>query len=273
MLYELYDHFYRPLNEFIRNGCAAIDARIGVSDRVEGSSNAVLVYHSVGESERDLYGNISVDRFRSDLTRLSDEFELVDLPKVLTSVDSSSQRVAITFDDGYRNFFSNALPVIREFDVPVTMFVTGAHIGDRDSTAIDEAHNITTDGSVMMSMTQLAELVEDPLVTLGNHTYTHPHLTNKTLGDIRTEIETGKRFLETNLDIPVDRFSYPYGNFDEEIASLVGEYHELAVTTHQGLIRPDTDRLVIPRIHGHNRQSRMFWELCWWSDRLRLPEL
>jgi len=215
-----------------------------------GDSNKVLRFHSVGGG---YYDDISPDRFRRTIEYLHSRFDLVDLPEVLS--EDGGKRVALTFDDGYRDFHRNVLPVLREYDAPATVFVLADAIDDPDY-----AHNDRYDYEYM-TRDQLAELVDDPLVTIGNHTASHPKLGEVSPDRLEPEILGAKRRLESSLGVDVERFCFPYGSVSERAIDLVRRDHAIGVTTRgrRDAIGSDTDPALVPRINGANP----FWEVQW----------
>ena len=101
----------RLLRSGVSNALALGEHRLGFSRWLPNASNAILTYHSVGDPGK--YGNVSPERLRRDLRYLIEAFEVVDLPDVLRAPTSGSKRVAVTFDDGYENFYTYALPLCR----------------------------------------------------------------------------------------------------------------------------------------------------------------
>jgi peptidoglycan/xylan/chitin deacetylase (PgdA/CDA1 family) len=232
-----------------------LDQTLEFSELVPDESNAVLMYHSVGEPEQ--YGNVSPSRFRKTLTYLEETYEIVDLPEVLSG--GSRKKVALTFDDGWENFYRHALPVLREFDVPATVFLVSEYI----------------DSDPMLSISQIEELIQEPLVTIGNHTRTHPYLSrignHKALED---QILGAKEDLEQRFDITVSRFSYPRGDLTRKSAKLVYESHDIGTTTMPRVVSDryldeELGQALVPRIPGHVNESRLQWELTDASSRLR----
>jgi len=251
---------------------ANLNATLGASDALDGTGNAVLMYHSVGNSFGYPDGSVySAARFRDDLRYISDNYELVDLPRVLET-DTPDKRVALTFDDGFRDFYTTALPILREFDAPCTVFlVSDIVLGNLSPTTVfdldaTEAANVET-----MDATDVSALVDDDLVTIGNHTRTHPNL--KTLDDDRDladEVVGGKRSLEDRFDIEVTRFCYPGGRFDDRSVQCVREAHDVAVTVDRGLLHDSAvDPMLVPRIDGSRARSVVKWELSDLGDGVR----
>ncbi|MFC7229547.1 polysaccharide deacetylase family protein [Salinirubellus salinus] len=269
LLYVLGETIDRLTAAALRVGEVA-SALVGDTPR---SRDAVLMYHSVGERER--YGNVSVERFREDLARLVDAYEVVDLAALLADEgDGDRPRVAITVDDAYANFHDHALPIVEEFGVPVTLFVPvglldGEHpefasrlerSPDGDPRFNDPDHGETTPAPLMTSE-QVRAALETGLVTLGNHTMTHPDLATVAPEALATEVREARRRLEREFGVTVDRFCYPYGRYSAAALALVRETHSLAVTAEDEPLGSNVDPHRIPRLHAHD---------AWWES-LSLP--
>jgi len=271
----LLDTGRRFLRSGVSNALALGEYRTRFSRWLPNTSNAILTYHSVGDPGK--YGNVSPERLRRDLRYLIEAFEVVDLPDVLRAPTSGSKRVAVTFDDGYENFYTHALPLCRELGVPVTVFVPPGFVDGRNSRyayrffrspdgATDHndpsGHESAGQPADVMSGARLAEVATDELVTIGNHTRLHPDLSAiENAEDLEAEILGARRDLEDRLGITVDRFSYPYGKYDERALEIVRRSHDLAVTTRSGLLNADPNRYRLPRISAHVPEPHLRWEL------------
>lgn len=222
----------------------------GIEGVVPDETNRVLRYHSVGGG---WYDDIPVAAFREQLSYLTREYEVVDLPDVLARSDR--KRVALTFDDGYRDFYDNVLPLLHEYDVPATVFLPVAAVECAPAASLDRFDYDP------LSEAQLRELVDDPLVSIGNHTVTHPRLADLDDDRLEAEIVDAKEQLEDALSITVSRFCYPHNAFDERAVAIVRDTHEFGVANRGRFepVTPETDRANIPRIPG----SAPFYELCW----------
>jgi peptidoglycan/xylan/chitin deacetylase (PgdA/CDA1 family) len=100
-------------------------------------SAAILVYHSVALLERDPYGNaIGPEAFRAQMEIVAHRFEPRSLAQIsggLAAGTLTGRCVAVTFDDGYANNLSAALPSLTEYGVPATLFVCTGYVGvDRE---------------------------------------------------------------------------------------------------------------------------------------------
>ena len=216
--------------------------------------NRVLMYHSVGGRT---FGAVTEARFRDDLEYLTRNYQIVDLPAVLNA-EAGESCVALTFDDGLADFYERALPLLREYDAPATVFVISRTLYD------DTVMHYEDDAPQYeyMSASQVRELVEDELVTIGNHTRTHPDLT--TIPDrtvLETEIHTAQAEFEQQVRFRPSLFCYPYGRFNAEVSEIVERTHECAVIARPTRAAENYCRFTIPRVPGHWDHRRVKWHL------------
>lgn len=89
----------------------------------------ILMYHRFSESGGN--GKLSVDTFRSQMEILSAYFHPMTMKGLIQAFYSGNMpdnAVVVTFDDGYYDFYEYAYPVLKEFDVPATLFLTTGFI-------------------------------------------------------------------------------------------------------------------------------------------------
>ncbi len=213
-------------------------------------------YHWVLDDERRVFA----DQLRY-LRRFGDIIGLDEAMEALRNPGGLGGRYfCITFDDGFKNWITNALPVLTELQVPATFFVPTQYIGldlDRDWTDIgpfyqrswsqyerffefltwDECRQIATAG-----------------FTIGSHTHSHRRLSQLTLSEVEKEMSISKGILERELGKPCRHFSCPWGkagrDFDAakhpEIARKLG--FETFLTTEIGLNRNGDSPYAVRRI-------------------------
>lgn len=255
------------------SAAARLHDATGFGRRRDSAVDAILCYHGVGEPEESgWFGTVSPERFRGDVASLAAHYELVDLETLATGTaddGAGAGRIALTFDDGHRSVVESALPILREFDVPATVFVNPALLGDRDRELVARRHGVDCDGRMLFTDEEVRELVADPLITVGNHTRTHPNLTDlDSPAARRTEIVGAKEHLEERFGIDVTAFSYPHGAFDPAARRVVEASHEISVTTEPFLVDPSTGSHRLPRISAHESRERLLWNLTPASDAL-----
>lgn len=243
------------------DGCASLDDYLSLSRAYGNRRDVVLMYHSVG-GDATLPANVPTDRFRRHVAFLTEAFDVVDLPELVDS-SSRSKRVALTFDDGFANVCTEVLPVLRAFDVPATVFVCPGLLGEADPDLLRRRFGLpTVRRDVVVSETQLEALAAADLVTVGNHTMTHPDLTAIDDPDVlETEVAGARAALEDRLGVTVDRFAYTYGPYDDRAVAAVRASHDLAVTGDPRLLSDAVDRHRIPRIGAELSLRRLRWEI------------
>ena len=230
-------------------GLAEMDKYLEFSGKLPNNRNAVVMYHAVGETG---YERVSTERFRRDISYMSEHYEIVGLEEALKNTTTGPKKIAITFDDALENVYQNAIPILKEVDAPATVFAVADYISDGS----------TKENNEYMNLTQLKSLVDDNLFTIGNHTKSHPHLGRLAKQSaIEREIVQAKKDLENQLETDINRFSYPYGSYTGHVANVVADTHEMATTTESRLLGGSPERALIPRLDAKYDFSLLRWEL------------
>lgn len=113
---------------------------------------------------------------------------------------SVHKTVAITFDDGYRNFYLNAFPILSHFDFTATVFLPTAYIGETTLQFMERD---------CLTWSEVREL-QSYCISFGSHTVTHPQLQDLDEDSIEREIVDSKSAIEQKTGSGVDSFAYPY---------------------------------------------------------------
>jgi peptidoglycan/xylan/chitin deacetylase (PgdA/CDA1 family) len=144
--------------------------------------------------------------------------------------------IVLTFDDGYRDFYTQAWPVLHQHGFKATAFIVTGFVG--------QPHSV--------SWSMIEELHRSGLIEFGAHTVTHKELPSLATAKAQQEIVGSKRTLEAHLGQPVRTFAYPSGRFSQrEVALLRQAGFEIAVTTRGGFARANQDSLLLPRLRIH----------------------
>ncbi len=152
--------------------------------------------------------------------------------------------VGITFDDGYVNNLSHALPVLRRHGFSATCYGVSQQLGG--SNVWDAAIGIPP--SPLMTAEQFRAWV-DGGQELGAHTRHHAHLSQCSEAESALEIAGCKAELEAAVDAPVAHFCYPYGEFADLHATQVHQAgYRSATTTVRGRVQAHQDALRLPRV-------------------------
>ncbi len=207
--------------------------------RIRRRRSVVLGYHGVAESRlrEDLsLLQVSPARFRSQLELLLlAGFRFVTLAELARRAAGGVPEpglAAVTFDDGMRNNHAVALPILSEYGIPATVYVTIGFIGG-ESPWIGAG----ADGA-MMSEPELRDLALAGW-ELGAHTMTHPDLSTLDYDACRREIEGSRDELQRIADVSVQTFAYPFGRYGPAALAAVRDSGlKAAVTTGSGSWEP-----------------------------------
>jgi peptidoglycan/xylan/chitin deacetylase (PgdA/CDA1 family) len=165
----------------------------------------------------------------------------------LASLKLSSCRrpllAVITFDDGLRDFYTSAYPILDKFGFKATMFLTSGLINKTFPT-----------GRECLREAEILELAAKG-IEFGSHTENHPQLKKLSTDEIAHELSASKATIEEIVGSPVTLFSYPY-KFPEEdqkfsrnlIAMLVALGYSAEVTTIIGTTQPGDNPFYLKRL-------------------------
>jgi peptidoglycan/xylan/chitin deacetylase (PgdA/CDA1 family) len=210
----------------------------------------VLMYHMISDpiTKTDRRFTCPTPTFRSHLEHLKRSgVNVVGLDRVLAHISGDEidrDAVAITFDDGYRDNYENAFPLLREFGFPATIFLVTSTMGGTNRWMADREFSQRP----MMDWRAAAEVAAAG-ITLGGHTVTHPRLTSLKIDKIRSEVGDCAKIIADRTGYAVEQFAYPYGVLDAVVRDIVAESgYRLACSTRSGFNAAGTDPFEIRRL-------------------------
>ena len=141
--------------------------------------------------------------------------------------------IILTFDDGYRDFYTNAYPILKKYGFRSTIFMIVDWVG-RDG---------------YLTSNQLLEMQASGLVDVESHTLNHADLPILSLEKAREEIFASKTKLEAFLGKQVSVFCYPYGAYNSSVAKMVADAgYLLAFTTRNSQFENEAETFYLPRV-------------------------
>jgi peptidoglycan/xylan/chitin deacetylase (PgdA/CDA1 family) len=202
----------------------------------------ILLYHyiRVNPNPRDTVGfglSTPPAMFRQQMEYLADHgFHVISLHQAVLAIKTHgalpSRPVVLTFDDGYADFFTTAVPIMQSYGVTATDFVVSGKMGQPSF------------------MTPSQVVAADRLgFNIGAHTVDHVALSAQSATKANWQIRTSKSTLEGLLGHAVIDFAYPYGSFNalnESQAQSAG--FETAVSTLYGKVHTPAQLFYLSRL-------------------------
>ena len=236
----------------------------------------VLLYHRVAPElpAQDPFGNFtSCDAFAAHLRWLqAGGWRSVSLGQIAVALAGGpalpSRAVALTFDDGYRDTFEHAWPLLRQHGFKATVFMVSGAVGGDSSFDSGAGY----EPSPMLSADEI-RFMHSAGVEFGSHTRSHPEslprLGDDLLGD---ELAGSRRDLEAILDSPVDVFAYPHSRHDERVEkAVIAAGYRLACAGTGTRLEPACVNRVLPPADGEGslagsiRWRRLKWHARRWK--------
>ena len=250
----------------------------------------VLLYHRVHRSYRDRWQLcVSPENFAAHLRCLKRSFRPVRLAEIATMIADGKVKqnsVAITFDDGYRDNLTAAIPILEQMRLPATFFICGdaasegesfwwerleasLQLMELDDAGVERLHRRLMIADVVERHRILAELPAadhvlserlshddlkmlacHPLADIGAHGWSHRRLDHLQTHDLRREVMENVRMLADLTDTSVRSFAYPFGgSVTSELTNIVREAGiETACTVASTAVTVGSDALLIPRL-------------------------
>ncbi|MGA2750820.1 MAG: polysaccharide deacetylase family protein [Verrucomicrobiota bacterium] len=213
-----------------------------------GAGVPILMYHKIAPRPRrvrlkGLY--VSPTTFVRQMAELTAAGFISCTPAEACHANGTlNRRITLTFDDGFRNVWQNALAPLAEHRLRALQFLVPNCIGKVNQWDL-------RDGETPEPLMDHAE-VRDWLRAghaIGSHSLTHSRLTRLSVRDAREEIFASKKKLEDTFGVAVEHFSYPYGEWNPTVRDLVIEAgYRTACSTAFGVNTPATSPFVLRRI-------------------------
>ncbi len=223
----------------------------------------ILMYHEIA-ARTNTTSRLAVapSTFAEQLTFLHDEgyrtLTAADLWQALSSPDHElpDNPVVLTFDDGYEDFHSQALPVLTRFGFTATVFTTTGWIQDAG-----RPPTVPRPGR-MLSWSQVVE-VADSGIEVAAHSHQHPKLDQIPPDQLREELTVSRAQLEDKLGSPVPGLAYPFGYSNAKVREAArGVGYTYACAVRNELLNEASDPMALPRLTVRQSTSmRTFSEL------------
>jgi peptidoglycan/xylan/chitin deacetylase (PgdA/CDA1 family) len=203
----------------------------------------VLMYHEIADiSATPSRLAVSPDVFANQLLYLRDAGFSTVTAGALSAIlpdgarDLPERPVVLTFDDGYGDFYSQALPLLKQHGFTGTLFMTTEWIGEED------------EEKRMLNWRELAE-IEQAGIEIGAHSCKHPQLDQLPENLIREELYVSKSLLEDNLGLKVPGLAYPFGYSNAKVRRVAREIgYDYGYSVGNAMTTSAADAFSLPRL-------------------------
>ena len=203
-----------------------------------GKKVPVLMYHAVSDNPwGDTTLFVSIKNFELQMKYLYDNGYT---PLFLNEIDSAKnydKPIIVTFDDGYKNIYDYAYPILKKYNVKSSFYLITDWM----------------DGETYITPEMAVELDKSKLFEIGVHTKTHVKLETLDYDTQYNEIIESKNTLEKLLNKKITTIAYPYGSYNTDTINITKNAFDYAVTVEGGfnysnkLDRLRLKRFKIPR--------------------------
>jgi len=231
------------------------------------NSPIILMYHSVDDEKLErLKGiRVSIKNFEKQIAYLAKlNYTSYTLSQAIEEKERLNDKsVVITFDDGYRDNFTNAFPILKKYNFKATIFVIvnrfdndwSVHRKVKNSNIVNKIEKLTD--------SDIKELLDSGNIEIGAHTINHKNFKNISQDEKRVEIVESKKALEERFNISCKTFSYPFGIYDDKDEKLVEDIGFIgAVTTQKRKVDFKDDNLfLLPRVAIKDEYYKFIYKL------------
>lgn len=165
--------------------------------------------------------------------------------------EKSGKVFGITFDDGYLDNHTNALPVLQKLKFTATCYLVSGFLGKTN----EWTRNQNVQECELMKVQDVESWLKAGM-SIGSHSHTHAHLCKISSEQLEHEISHSKKILQEQFGIPINDFCFPYGEFNSETVEVLkraGYY--TAITTQRARSTKSDSLLMLPRVHMTKRTS------------------
>jgi peptidoglycan/xylan/chitin deacetylase (PgdA/CDA1 family) len=208
------------------------------------------MYHSISDSAEDPYRvTVSPSRFEQQLRWLRNRgLRGVSVRELLAAHarGRADGLVGLTFDDGYSDFVSCALPLLRQYNCTGTVFVLPGRLGQ------DNAWDANGPRRALLSADEIRR-VADAGMEVASHGLHHVSLPDADRATLLAETAGSREAIRSLAGAPVDGFCYPYGHLDARSVRAVREAgYSYACGVDPGSL---SSTFALPRAHIDQRDT------------------
>lgn len=203
---------------------------------------AILCYHTVSPNWSSPLA-VSPRAFARHAAWLKSRRRTIPLSEALAALNSLGELptglATITFDDGFASLYDHAFVVLREHQLPATIFVVAKTLEPYPH-PVDWVDPPPTEPLATLSVEQILEM-QDAGLHFGSHSYSHRDLTLMSERECEDDLRASRELLEDQLKSPIRHLAYPRGRHNDRVrraAQRAGYTHAFASIKHGDSFTP-----------------------------------
>ena len=209
----------------------------------------IVSYHSINNENCPI--SLNLEEFEKQLVFFKkNNFQSIHCNEIK---NTSKKKFIITFDDGYKDLITNALPLLKKYNFKATCLIISNLIGKRN---IWDEFNENIKDKELMNLSDINYWLKNGM-KIGSHSKNHKKLTKLDDKEKIDEIINSKNELESLTGTTIDSFCYPYGLYNENVVNIVKKKYDFAFTTNRSRFNTNKhNKYLLPRIDMGKKISK-----------------
>ena len=179
--------------------------------------------------------NIKIKDFKRHLDLIEqNDFNFISHKEFVHAINSKNldRKILLTIDDGFKSFYENAWPILKQRKIPFIIFINTETIGSNG----------------YMDWSEIKEISSFEFVHIGNHSHTHDYLVDKSDKEIEDDLKTSISIFKEKLNHETKFFAYPFGEYKNSYIEIVKNLgFEYGFGQHSGVMDITKSKYELPR--------------------------
>ncbi len=191
------------------------------------------MYHRFNENKYPST-NIKMEVFKQHMKIIKDQnYKFMD-PKFLIdefSKPKDIKEILITIDDGFKSFYNEAWPYLKQNKIPFILFISTEPVGKKGYMTWDE----------------IKEIEKSEFGMIGHHSHSHEYLIDMSESNFIKDITTANKIFMREFGYIPKIFSYPFGEYSQYMKNYISQNFNIGFGQHSGVIDVNKDKFELPR--------------------------
>tara|TARA_Y100000591_G_scaffold149028_1_gene128028 strand:- start:93 stop:1154 length:1062 start_codon:yes stop_codon:yes gene_type:complete len=202
-----------------------------------------LMYHRFNENKYPST-NVRMDVFIKQMNIIKNSgYDFYNPSMFLKEFDQpkDKKKILITIDDGFKSFYNEAWPYLKENNIPFILFVSTEPVGKKG----------------YMTWEEIKEIDQSKIGFIGHHSHTHEYLIDMSEKEFVNDIETATKIFKEKLGYIPPIFSYPFGEYSLYMKNYISKNFEIGFGQHSGIIDINKDKFELPRFPINEKYGKL----------------